>query len=155
MSGLDFYTIGARPVFGTHTFEPDEIIAFAKKYDPQPFHLDAELARNSMFGGLCASGWHTAGVWMRKNYDFLRTEFARIEAEGGTPPMLGPSPGFRDLRWLKPVYAGETISFGTEVKAKRELKSKPGWGLVESSGFAERLDGTPVMTFDSAVLVGV
>ena len=48
--GLDFYTIGARPVFGTHTFEPDEIIAFAKKYDPQPFHLDAELARDSMFG---------------------------------------------------------------------------------------------------------
>ncbi|MCB1430164.1 MAG: dehydratase, partial [Nitratireductor sp.] len=54
---------------GEHCFEADEIIAFARKFDPQPFHLDAELARKSAFGGLCASGWHTASVWMRKQRD--------------------------------------------------------------------------------------
>lgn len=153
MSGLDYYVVGTRQDFGTHTFTAEEIIAFARAYDPQPFHLDAESARASLFGGLCASGWHTGAIWMRKTCDFRASEFARIEAEGGTAPVLGPSPGFKNMRWLKPVFAGETIRFGAVVAGTRLLRSKPGWGIVETDNFAETLDGVPVMRFESAVLV--
>jgi acyl dehydratase len=153
MSGFGFYEVGVVQDFGTHIFTADEIIAFGQKFDPQPFHVDAEAAKASLFGGLCASGWHTGAVWMRKICDYREREFARIEAEGGTAPVLGPSPGISNMRWLKPVFAGETIRFGCEVTGKRALKSRPGWGIVESRNFAERLDGERVMEFDSAILV--
>lgn len=155
MSGLDYYVIGRREDFGVHTFSAEEIVEFARKYDPQPFHLDEEAARNSMFGGLCASGWHTTAIWMRKACDFRDREFARIEAEGGEKPGVGPSPGFKNLRWLKPVFAGETIRFFSEPLSARALNSRPGWGIVESANGAETLDGKPVMTFQSAVLVKI
>lgn len=155
MSGLDFYEVGAVQDFGTHTFTEDEIIAFGRKFDPQPFHVDPEAARQSLFGGLCASGWHTGAVWMRKVCDYRDREFARIEAEGGKAPVLGPSPGIRNMRWLKPVFAGETVRFGSEILSTRALKSKPGWGIVETRNFAETLDGAAVMQFESALLVAI
>lgn len=155
MSSLDYYRIGARQDFGTHTFTADEIIAFGKKFDPQPFHVDADAAKQSLFGGLCASGWHTGAVWMRKICDFRERETARITAEGGKPPILGPSPGIRNMRWLQPVFAGETIHFGCDVVNARALKSKPGWGIVETRNFAENANGERVMEFDSAVLIQI
>ena len=153
MSGEDYYVVGARHDFGTHVFTADDIIAFAEKYDPQPFHVDEQRARESLFGGLCASGWHTAAVWMRKNCDYRARDFARIEAEGGKPPVHGPSPGFKNMAWFKPVFAGDTVRFGCTVLAVRALNSKPGWGIVQTENFAETPDGKPVMRFESAVLV--
>ena len=153
MTGLDYYTIGDRQDFGDHTFTEEEIVAFARKYDPQPFHLDHEAANGSVFGALCASGWHTGAIWMRKNCEFRDKDIARHVAEGGVAPVHGPSPGLKNLTWHKPVFPGETIRFGSEVTGKRELRSKPGWGVLETRNFAETLDGKPVMTFDSAVLI--
>ena len=86
------------------------IKAFARKYDPQPFHIDEEAAKKSVFGGLCASGWHTAATWMKYN-------LATPGREAGAGPALvrypnsAPRPASRNLKWLKPVYAGETVTF--------------------------------------------
>lgn len=122
--------VGESIELGSHRFTDEEIIAFASRFDPQPFHVDHVAARHSHFGGLCASGWHTAVIWMRLNVEHRK----RAAAEPGAPPLdvLGPSPGFQNLQWLKPVYAGDTISYATTVVEKRALKSRPGWGLVTS-----------------------
>ncbi|HEY4123442.1 MAG TPA: MaoC family dehydratase [Rhizomicrobium sp.] len=115
--------IGSKREIGAHTFMQDEIIAFARKYDPQIFHIDPEAAKHSMFGGLIASGWHTAATWMRLMID------AR---DKGPLSRGGVSPGFEDMRWQKPVRPGMTISYSTEVIEKIELKSRPELGLVKS-----------------------
>jgi len=117
--------IGSRRELGAHIFTQDEIIAFAKKYDPQVFHIDPEGAKRSMFGGIIASGWHTAAVWMRLMVD-ARDKGASALSRGGV------SPGFEDMRWLKPVRAGMTLSYSTEVIEKLDLKSRPELGLIKS-----------------------
>lgn len=115
---------------GSHHFTSTEIIDFAKRFDPQPFHLDDEAAKASLFGALCASGWHTACIWMR-----LMTEHERQQREdlvtSGLPAFgFGVSPGFRDLTWPTPVYVDDVISYSVQYLEKRLLKSRPGWGLV-------------------------
>src|SRR5690606_37542541 len=90
--------VGASRDTGSHTFTQDAIIAFAKQFDPQPFHIDPEAAKDSNFGGIIASGWHTAATAMRLLVD------SAIDLEAS----LG-SPGFDDLSWLKPVRPGDTI----------------------------------------------
>ena len=98
---------------GRRTLEPDEIIAFAEKFDPQPFHTDPEAAKQSFFGGLIASGWHTAAVMMR-----LQVEAMEVNMAG-----LG-SPGFDDLRWLKPVRPGDTIRVRLTCVEKTPSRSR-------------------------------
>jgi acyl dehydratase len=141
--------VGRTVTLGSHRFGAEEIKAFARKFDPQPFHMDEESARHSVLGGLCASGWHTASMWMRYNV------MARSEAgEGsGAEPEFGPSPGFRNLKWLKPVYAGETITFKRTVLGHRPLASRPGWRLVSVRAEAFDSTGDKVIEFESAVLV--
>lgn len=147
------FTPERRHIFGSHVFTAEDIVRFARKYDPQLFHVDAERARNSVFGGLCASGWHTTAVWMKKNVEHLGV-MQRRWAEAGLPPLeFGPSPGIRNLRWLKPVYAGEEIVFSSTALSERPLASRPGWHLLESVAEAETVAGEPVMRFESAVLV--
>jgi len=97
-----------------------EIIAFAKQFDPQPFHLDDEAGRNSIFGGLVASGWHTAAMTMR-----LVTQ-SEYKAAGGSIGV-----GFDQLRWPVPVRPGDELRIETEVLDKRLSKSRPEWGLVK------------------------
>jgi acyl dehydratase len=100
---------------GAHTFTRAEIIAFAERYDPQAFHLDETAAARSLFGALCASGWHTTAVWYRMllDHETRGTEYAAFgtsaSANASSPPS-GPS-GFRDVTWRRPVYVGETITF--------------------------------------------
>ncbi len=120
--------IGTRRDLGTYTFTEDEIIAFAKKYDPQPFHIDPEAAKQSMFGGLIASGWHTAAIWMKL------TIAERDRARAGGDPLMrsGVSPGFEDLRWLKPVRPGTTLHYTSETIEKVALRSRPELGLVKT-----------------------
>ena len=105
----EFFEIGVTTPLGSYVFDAEGIKAFARKYDPQPFHLDEEAAKNSVFGGLCASGWHTASVWMKLN---VATPTNGAAWQGtGPEPVFGPSPGFSNLKWLKPVFAGETVTF--------------------------------------------
>jgi len=155
MSALDVFEIGRRMEYGPHTFSADAIIAFALKYDPQPFHIDAEAAKRSMFGALCASGWHTAAVWMKKNLEYRPVWKARLEREGKAFPQYGPSPGFRNLKWPRPVYAGDTVHYYNTVISARPRQSKPHWGIVETHSEGINQNGDTVITFDSAVLVKI
>jgi acyl dehydratase len=132
--------IGSKRIAGTYTFTESEIIAFAKKYDPQPFHIDREAAKNGPFGGLVASGWHSASVWMKLT-------IANRNLDGGSTLRAGVSPGFEDLRWLKPVRPGTTLIYSSEVIEKVELRSRPQWGLVKSRNEARDEGGELYMSF--------
>jgi acyl dehydratase len=138
--------IGMRRELGSFTFTADEIKRFAWKYDPQPFHMDEEAAKRSHFGGLVASGWHTASVFMKLQSQEIARRATELE-------KTGPSPGFRKLRWLKPVYAGDTLSYSTEVVRKRELASRPDWGIVFSKVSAVNQRGEPVYEFEASILI--
>lgn len=109
--------IGATRELGSHIFTQDAIIAFAKQFDPQPFHIDPEAARHSSFGGLVASGWHTAATVMR----------LLVDAAVNIDASLG-SPGFDDLAWLKPVRPGDTIRARMTCVEKTPSRSRPGIG---------------------------
>jgi acyl dehydratase len=143
-------SVGERAELGSHTFTAEEIKAFARKFDPQRFHVDEEAAKASHFGRLCASGWHTAAVYMRHFVEFERREADQARAHGETPARDGPSPGIRDLRWLKPVYAGDTISFAREVKELRETTRQPGWGLMVAYNTGTNQHGELVFSFIGA-----
>lgn len=106
---------------GTVTPTADEIKHFAAQFDPQPFHLDEEAGRRSVFGGLCASGWHTCAMAMRLTVD----NFLRDSSSMG-------SPGLESLKWLKPVYPGDTLALKHRVLESRPMNSRPDLGLVRS-----------------------
>jgi acyl dehydratase len=145
-------TIGESTEFGSYTFTADEIVAFARRYDPQYFHMDAEAAKNGPFGRLAASGWHTASVWMKLNVAHRQAEQRKLEAEGfAAPPPVGPSPGFKNLKWLQPVFAGDILWFAHKVTGKRPT-SKPDWGLVFSDCTGRKGDGTLAFSFEGCVL---
>ncbi|KAB2685387.1 MULTISPECIES: MaoC family dehydratase [Brucella/Ochrobactrum group] len=145
--------LGKNLVIGSYTFTPEEIIEFARKYDPQPFHLDAEAARNSVFGGLCASGWHTTAVFMKLNVASIVQATKDALKRGETPPTFGPSPGFENLKWPKPVYAGDTITYKRMVHAIRPMASRPGWSMLTMTTTAHNQNGEEVLSFDNAAMV--
>ncbi|WP_028032622.1 MaoC family dehydratase [Chelativorans sp. J32] len=148
-----FLKIGETIELGSHTFTADEIKRFAEKYDPQPFHLNEEEAERSIFGRLCASGWHTCSMWMRYNLQ-ARERTTAAEWDGPGPrPTFGPSPGFSNVKWLKPVYAGDTITFTRAAVGYRPLASKPGWTLVSLKGGAFNDAGETVFEFENTVLL--
>jgi acyl dehydratase len=121
--------VGPTRELGRETFTKEAIIAFAREYDPQPFHVDEAAARRSPYGALIASGWHTASLWMR-NAVLTRDRAQRERTAKGLPnPPPGPSPGFTNLRWIKPVHAGDTITYASRVLEKRPT-SRSGWGLI-------------------------
>jgi acyl dehydratase len=124
--------IGQRRELGSFTFTPELIKKFAAQFDPQRFHLDEEAGRNSLFGGLAASGWHVGSVCMKLLVADGTRQMQEAAARGEKIALWGPSPGFRDLRWLKPVLAGDTIAYATEVAAKRASEKRPEWGIVEA-----------------------
>lgn len=134
--------VGQRKELGSFTFTAELIKQFAHQFDPQPFHLDEEAGRQSLFGGLAASGWHVGSVGMRLIVARFRRETEEATARGEVTPALGPSPGFRELKWLKPVLAGDTITYASEVVSLRESASKPQWGIMQSrtSGTNQRGD---------------
>lgn len=132
-------TVGRIRELGAHPFTREEILSFARRFDPQPFHVDEEAAKASIFGGLVASGLHTGGVFMRKLVAYIMAETAAGRARGETPPKLGVSPGFRDMRWPVPVRPGDVVTYRSEVVGSRETK-RPGWGLttIENRGLNQR-----------------
>ena len=144
--------IGEAAALGEHTFTREAIIAFARKFDPQPFHLDEEAGRASIFGSLVASGWHTASVCMRKLIDWREAERARSAARGETLAPLGVSPGFKNLRWPNPVRPGDVVAYSLETESMRETR-RPQWGLVGNRFRGVNQDGLEVLTFSSLVLM--
>jgi acyl dehydratase len=143
---------GNRVITGSLLFTAEDIIAFATKFDPQPFHTDAEAAKTSVFGSLCASGWHTCAGWMKTYLAYWEKECARLIADGLTPPNLGPSPGFRKLQWLKPVYAGDMITYSVTLVDSRPLTSRPGTLINLTTNEGVNQKGEIVLLFESSVL---
>lgn len=142
MTWFEDIAIGAHKELGNYTFTQEEIIAFAMKYDPQPIHTDPEAGKRSAYGSIIASGLHTASTWMK----LVIASRAKPE-QSGEMLRSGVSPGFRDLKWSKPVKPGTTLRFSTTVIEKIELKSKPQWGLVRSRNEAIDETGDVAMSF--------
>jgi acyl dehydratase len=146
------FAVGEESVLGEHTFTREAIIAFARAFDPQPFHLDEGSGEASIFGGLCASGWHTAGVAMRKIVDWRDARRAELAALGEPLPPLGVSPGARNIRWPRPVRPGDTLTFRSRVQTLRETR-RPQWALVGMRTWGVNQDGHEAYSFEGTVFV--
>jgi acyl dehydratase len=129
------FAVGTVFELGQRTLAEDEVLAFARAYDPQPFHTDPEAAARSIYGGLIASGWQTCAVVMRLMCDAYLLRAASMG-----------SPGVDEVRWLAPVRPGDTISARMEVVEARGSASKPDRGVVRSRWTATNQDGTTVLT---------
>ena len=132
---LEDFRTGPLGDLGRRTLTKEEILAFAREYDPQPFHIDEEAAARSIFGGLIASGWHTIGVCMRMIVDGFVNRTA----------SLG-SPGFDEVRWLKPVRPGDTLTVRGEILDIIPSGSKPDRGIIHVRYEALNQHGELVLT---------
>ena len=137
--------VGSRQSFGRYEVTRDEVVDYASKYDPQPFHLSDEAAAKTYFGRLSASGWHTCAMTMRMLVDNMST----VQQAG-----LG-SPGIDNLRWIKPVYPGDVLRCETEVIEKRRSKSRIDMGLFKSRVQVFNQDGVVVLEMTSNGLIRV
>jgi acyl dehydratase len=131
MNFFEDIEVGQRRELGSFTFTAEAIKKFAAQFDPQRFHLDEEEGRKSLFGGLAASGWHVASACMKLLVADGQRRAKEAAARGESVAVWGPSPGFRELRWIKPVLAGDTISFASVVEQIRTSDSRPQWGIVQ------------------------
>src|ERR687889_1772836 len=135
---------GAETDFGTYDVTREEVLEFAGKYDPQPFHLSDEAAAKTHFGRLAASGWHTAAMTMA----VIARHVVEHEQAG-----LG-SPGIDELRWRKPVYPGDTLHVRGKIIEKTPSRSRPDMGSFRTEMTITNQDDAPVLTFTSIVLIG-
>jgi acyl dehydratase len=132
--------IGETTRFGRYTVTREEIVEYARQFDPQPFHLDDEAARQSLYGGLIASGWHTAAMFIRMVCDEMIPGTATAGAKG-----------FDDLRWIKPVRPGDVLTVESEVREKIEGR-RPDVGTVKVESRISNQRGEVVMSLVSLVL---
>lgn len=137
--------VGSTSKFGRYVVTREEVMEFAQKYDPQPFHLDDEAAAKTHFGRLSASGWHTCAMTMAMLVENMKTS-----RQAG----LG-SPGMDNLRWVKPVYPGDTLRVETTIIEKRRSKNRPDMGLFKSDLTIFNQNDEPVMTMRSNGLIKV
>ena len=140
---LDDLTVGEQRRTGTYEVTREEIIEFAGEFDPQPFHLDDAAADASIFGGLCASGWHTCGMFMSMTVENLM----KVGMAG-----MG-SPGVDEIRWKKPVFPGDTLRVRSEITDKRESKSRRNLGLTKGRTEVLNQHDEVVMTLVTNVMV--
>jgi acyl dehydratase len=145
--------IGARREVGSFTFTAEDIKRFAAQFDPQRFHLDEEEGRESLFGGLAASGWHVASVCMKLLVADGKRLAQEAAARGQEVAVWGPSPGFRELRWIKPVLAGDTISYANVVETKRLSEKRPEWGILQGRNTGTNQRGELVFSFLATAFV--
>jgi acyl dehydratase len=138
------FNIGDAVQLSAHTFTREEIVEFAQRYDPQPFHLSEEAGEASHFGGLVASGWNTCSAMMGI---LVRDMLADSTSMG--------SPGLDNIRWLKPVRVGDSVRLTVRVLDKRISKSKPDRGIVATRWEAFNQDGELVLTVESNALFGL
>ena len=153
MNFLEDMQVGMLREIGSYTFTAEAIKAFAAQYDPQPFHLDEEAGRASLFGGLAASGWHVGSVGMKLIVADGQRRSAEMKKRGERVAVWGPSPGFVEMRWPKPVLAGDTVSFSSVVESVRNTASRPGWGIVQARNTSVNQRGEVVMSFRSTAFV--
>jgi acyl dehydratase len=137
--------VGATASFGRYDVTREEVLAFARKYDPQPFHLDDAAAAQTHFGRISASGWHTCAMTMA----MLVANITERKQAG-----LG-SPGVDELRWLRPVYPGDVLRVETELLSKRQSQSKPEMGSMQSVVRVFNQDEVMVMSMKSIGLIRV
>jgi acyl dehydratase len=135
--------IGAETYFGSYEVTREEVLEFARKYDPQPFHLSDEAAAQTHFGRLAASGWHTAAMTMA----VIARQVVEQRQAG-----LG-SPGIDELRWKKPVYPGDTLHVHGRILETTPSRSRPDMGSFRTHTTVTNQDGDPVMSFTSIVLI--
>lgn len=126
---------------GSHTVSKEDILDFARKYDPQSFHLDEEAAKSSLFGGLIASGWQSAAIYMRI---FVQTMMAKAAGMG--------SPGIEDLRWKRPVRPGDTLTGKFTILEKKPFRANI--GLIRADNVLTNQEGKVVMSFVGQMLFG-
>ena len=131
------FPVGKVTEFGGISLTQEDIIRFAREFDPQPFHIDVEAAKHSMFGGIVASGWHTCALAMRMMCDAYLLDSASVG-----------SPGMENIRWLKPVRPGDTLRMRSVVLEARPLDSKPHIGLVRSRLEMLNQNGEEVMQME-------
>ena len=144
--GLVFYediALGSETVFGHYDVTREEVLEFAHKYDPQPFHLSDEEAAKTHFGRIAASGWHTCAMTMA----VIARKVVETKQAG-----LG-SPGVDELRWLKPVYPGDRLTVTGTVVDKTPSRSKPHIGTIRTETVVTNQDEVPVMRFTSIVMM--
>ena len=141
-----------RIALGGYCFTAANMIAYSRRFDPVDFHLGEAAGRASIFGAMTAAGLHVACSWMACYIEHDTNMRAALKAQGKTLPEIGPSPGFKNMRWMKPVFAGDVLSFFTTATAKRTLASRPGWGLVSGLSEGVNQNGVLVFSFESAEL---
>lgn len=151
MKYFEDLTIGDTDEIGAFTFSVENIKRFAVAYDPQPFHVDEAAAAASHFGGLVASGWQVAAIWMKLLVAHQVGEVMRARQLGKPVVELGPSPGFRNLVWAKPVRPGDTLRYSVEVTGKKESASRPKWGIVSMLSSAINQHGEQPFRFEGTV----
>ena len=135
--------IGVEREFGHYDVTREEVLEFARKYDPQPFHLSDEAAAKTHFGRLAASGWHTTAMTMA-----VIVRYHKEHPQAG----LG-SPGIDELRWLKPVYPGDRLTVRGTILDKTPSRSKPDLGSFRAQNSVINQDGIEVLRFISIVLI--
>ncbi|WP_309897113.1 MaoC family dehydratase [Archangium sp.] len=141
MRYFEDFQVGQVHELGSYVVPREEILAFARQFDPQPFHLDDEAGRQSIFGSIIASGWHTAAICHRLLVESLLKDSASMG-----------SPGLDELRWLLPVKPGDTISARIEVLAVTPSRSKPDRGSLKTRMEVRNQRGEVVMTESATVL---
>lgn len=139
---MEDYEVGTIHEFGAYEVTEEEILEFANKYDPQFFHVDVEAAKESWFGGLIASGWHTCAMTMRM----------LVDAMEGRAHSLG-SPGVDEVRWRLPVRPGDILSVKSEITELRPSRSRPGFGSLHQDMTVSNHKGEVVMTFKSIAML--
>jgi len=152
---LEFFedvNIGDSVTVGTYRFTEENIVRFATRFDPQRFHLSEEGAIGSIFGHLCASGWHTASAWMHCYVGWRDRTMATTSPRRGRWPEVGPSPGFESLRWPRPVYVDDEVTYSAVVTGKRPLASRPGWGLVFLDVTGINQDGHEALSYKGKIV---
>lgn len=138
---LDDLKVGQRFASGTHLVAVSEILAFARQFDPQPFHLDADAARGTLFGGLAASGWHTAAITMR------------LQVESGLPLMGGIVGAGGEFAWPNPTRPGDVLRVETEVLEIKPSRSRPDRGMVTVRSETRNQRGESVFTLTARLVV--
>jgi acyl dehydratase len=145
MKYFEDIAVGQVLAFGGYEVTREEVLAFAEKYDPQPFHLSDEAAAKTYFGRLSASGWHTCAMTMAMFVAAMKEH----------PQAALGAAGVDELRWLKPVYPGDTLRCESEVLEKTQSRSKPEMGSVRSQMRVFNQDGDKVLTFTAIGLIRV
>lgn len=143
MRYFEDFEVGQQTVFGHYDVTREEVLEFARKYDPQPFHLSDEAAARTHFGRLAASGWHTCAMTMA-----VIARYVVADEQAG----LG-SPGVDELRWLKPVYPGDRLAVHGDVIESIPSRSKPEIGVIRTRTIVTNQDNVDVMSFTSIVMM--